>query len=65
MRNGWVVAGVFAVVASAVDKTALVGLAQKRVEGLLLARADVQAAQLETDYPLEPFHGVALLTGSH
>lgn len=65
MRNGWVVAGVFAVVASAVAETALIGLAQKRVEGLVLARADVQAAQLETDYPLQPFHGVRLLTGRH
>ena len=59
------VAGVFAVVASAIAETALVGLDQKRIEGLVLARANVQAAQLETDYPLQPFHGVLFFTGCH
>jgi len=52
VRNRWVVAGMFAVVTSAVAETALICLAQKRVEGLVLTRANVQTAQIETDNPL-------------
>lgn len=65
VRNGRVVRGVFAVVARAVAKAALVGFAEQRVEGLALPRADVQTGQLKSDDALHPFDGVALLTSRY
>jgi len=58
MRDGWVMARMLAVVLRAIWEAALVCLAQKWVERLVLAGAEHDRAQAEGDNIFESLDGV-------
>lgn len=59
--DGRVVGGVLAEVAGAVGEAALVGLAEQRVEGLVLSCADVEAGELGSNHEFESLEGLCAL----